>query len=145
MILRLEMPFLDTTFPIGMVSMWRIEEGQSIGFGGVLCEITCSDRLKLRGTTLSAHKLIHLAERGEGQVEYRWRKGKIEVVYEIVASEPARLGKILAEPGSSKATGDLLAVMTTNDDPLPVEPPPPGSAKMRVGARSVESFKRSAP
>jgi hypothetical protein len=143
MILRLELPFLDTAFPRGVVSHWSVEAGQQLDYGAVICEVTCSDRLKLRGTSLAAHKLMRMAKQSESPVEYRWRKGKVEVVYQIVSSESARLVAIHALEGADVSTGDLLAIVATGADPVPAEAPPKGSPTLRVAARSLEATQRS--
>ncbi|MGH8924158.1 MAG: hypothetical protein ACRDWA_05895 [Acidimicrobiia bacterium] len=145
MILRLELPFLDTTFPKGVLTAWRVTEKQAVAYGKVFCEVTCFDRYKLRGTSLAAHKLMRTASRGGEEVEYRWRKGKVEVVYEVVASEPAELVAIQAQVGTEVATGDLLGLVAIGADPyvLPSSPPPQGSPKLRVVARTLETAERN--
>ncbi|MGH9053429.1 MAG: hypothetical protein ACRDWX_10505 [Acidimicrobiia bacterium] len=144
MILRLEVPFLDTNIPYGVLQTWHVSEGGGIDFGEPLCDILAEDYLAMRRGGLKAYRAARLVERRETARPrgYFFKKGRVHLIFRLISSEPdtAVLRALLAQEGAPLQTGDPLALVVTNGEEVPVEVEPVSQFPlMRVVADCIET------
>lgn len=119
MILRLQVPFLETFAEEGSVLKWHVKEGDALQFGDAICDIAVSEWMALRKTKRAVN-LIKITGKSQGNVKHNFekREGRGLLVMGVVASEPGYLRVVRAHEGEPVSVGDLLALVTTD----PAEP-----------------------
>lgn len=119
MILRLQVPFLETFSEEGSVVKWHVKEGDELQFGDPICDIALSQWMALRKTK-RAVSLIKITGKSQGNVKHNFekREGRGVLVMGVVASEAGYLRDVRAPEGKTVSVGDLLALVTTD----PTEP-----------------------
>lgn len=141
MILRLEVPFLETFSHKGVVTAWHVREGAKVEFGDPICDMALSEWRALRKTK-RAINIVKLRDPNNSvQHEFETRQGRGVLNMRIVASEAAYIRRIDVPAGKSAGVGDLLALVSTD----PAEPlvDVPGAPAMRVVATSVDVMEES--
>lgn len=144
MILRLEVPFLDTNIPHGVLKTWHLSEGEEIDFGEPLCDILAEDYLAMRRGGLKAYRAARFVERRETARPrgYFFKKGRVHLIFRLISSEPdtAVVRTLLAHEGAPLRTGDPLALVVTTGEELPAEVEPLSQFPiMRVVADCIET------
>lgn len=119
MILRLQVPFLETFAEEGNVEKWHVKEGDALQFGDPICDIALSRWIALRKTKRAVN-LIKITGKGPGNVKHNFekREGRGVLVMRVVASEGGYLREVRAPEGQTVSVGDLLALVTTDPDEL---------------------------
>ncbi len=120
MILRLQVPFLETFAEEGSVVKWHVKEGDALQFGDPICDIALSQWMALRKTKRAVN-LIKITGKSQGNVKHNFekREGRGVLVMRVVASETGYLRDVRAPEGKTVSVGDLLALVSTDSgEPL---------------------------
>jgi hypothetical protein len=144
MILRIEVPYLETAVRRGLIFNWDKGENEQVEYGERLCSIAVDEKLSLRRDKRAnvLARVPGLGDRAASLNRYVRRKPRGLILFELVASEPAVLRYILAQEGQRIETGEIVGIATT-DPGEPVDrsaPPPDGAPSMRVVARIMETY-----
>jgi hypothetical protein len=135
-ILRLEVPFLETFSNQGLVTEWHVRAGDKVDFGDPICDIALSEWRALRKTKRAINIVKLRDEKNKLQHEFENRSGRGVLNLRVVASEPAIVRRIEIPVGTKAGVGDLLALVSTDpDEPIVENPEAP---TMRVVATSPE-------
>jgi len=118
MILRLVVPQINRMIPGGSVLKWHVAEGQRVGFGDDLLDLTAqlagrtirplADRIR----TMTEARRIHVQD----VVDLEQGAPAATVSFRITASDVGILRRICAPEGTYGDVGALLAVLTTGED-----------------------------
>ena len=139
MILRLQVPFLETFARGGTVASWHASEGDLLRFGDPICDIALSEWMALRKTK-RAINLVRIHGKGQEKVrhDFELRQGRGVLTMRIVASEDGYLRQVLAATGRRGNVDDLLAFVSTEpQEPLATDTS--AAPAMRVVATSAEA------
>jgi pyruvate/2-oxoglutarate dehydrogenase complex dihydrolipoamide acyltransferase (E2) component len=116
MMMKITMPTYDQSMRGGRVLRWHKGEGDDIGFGDDICDVAIDEFAVLRrtgrATLLSGRRQKKLRD------DLEVREGKVYREMTITSSDQGTLRKVVAGEGDSIALGDLLAVVTTDGQPL---------------------------
>ncbi len=117
MILRLEVPYLETAVRGGTIVQWDKEVGEAVGFGERVCSIVVEEWLALRRDK-RASKLSSLmsAARSAKENRYEWRQNRGSLTLDIISSEQCILREIRAEAGSRVELAQTIALVSTGGD-----------------------------
>lgn len=136
MILRLEVPFLETFSNKGQVTQWHVQPGDKVDFGDPICDIALSEWRALRKTKRAINIVKVRDENSKIQHEFENRSGRGVLNLRVVASESAFIRQIEIATGTKAGVGDLLGLVSTDpDEPIVNNPEAP---TMRVVATSPE-------
>lgn len=118
MILAVRLPHIDANLPAAMVSTWLVEPGAPVAYGQPLCSLVVTDIVRLRTEAASrANSLIKAKRRQRrSKVNLQTDSGRIEVNYELLASEPVSIVRIEALADTRVEPGSLLAVASTDPE-----------------------------
>ena len=139
MLLRVSLPANDPTFRSGIVTAWHVAEGEAVGFGDALCDVSIDQfaamqrtkRAALLGSTSRLRK-----RRVRDDVSIREGRGVAHVT--LKCSEPGvKLGKVIAAEGERVDIGDMVAVLTDSDHSGPIGD---GDIETAPEARVVADF-----
>jgi pyruvate/2-oxoglutarate dehydrogenase complex dihydrolipoamide acyltransferase (E2) component len=135
-ILRLEVPFLETFSNKGMLTKWHVQPGDKVEFGDAICDIALSEWRALRKTKRAINIVKVRDENSKIHHEFENRSGRGVLNLRVVASESAYIRQIDIPTGTKAGVGDLLALVSTDrDEPVVNNPEAP---TMRVVATSPE-------
>ena len=116
MIVRIELPQLETDVARSVLTAWRFAEGDDIGFGEPICDLQVTERVLPEAAGAGAIDLVASGRRRKKRrSSRRTSSGTFIVEYSVIASEPARLSRIVASPGQEVAAGELLGVAVIGD------------------------------
>lgn len=108
--LRVLIPHLDTNLPRARIAQWHVAEGHSVGFGEPICDLQIGDRLKMKATG----RAYGLLRKSRSLVsEYTEEVDRFEVLFRLLASEPATITRHLAAVGDQVNVGDEIALART--------------------------------
>ncbi len=113
MILKLEMPMIDQSLRGGRVVSWFKQEGEPIGFGDEICRVAVDEFAVLRRTARAT--LLSGRRRKKLKSDLEVRQGKVYLEVDVTSSDSGVLRKQIAREGEPLQSGDLLAVVTTED------------------------------
>ncbi len=138
MIMRLAMPALDASLRSGRVTRWLKEEGDSFGFGVVLCEVALDEFVALRRTARATLLSGRKARKLRSTVEVR--EGKVLLEVGVTSAEAGTMRKVLAAEGAAVAIGELLAVVSsTGEEDLGSEESWTSAPPLRCTANVISS------
>lgn len=112
MILRLETPMLDQSLMGGQLRDWIVSEGESFGFGDVICHVEFNQFAALRRTAYATKLSGKKNKSLKSNLEVR--EGKVSLVVAVTAADSGWVREIVAQPGADVKVGSLLAVVTTD-------------------------------
>lgn len=113
MIMRLDMPNVDPSLRGGKVTRWLKQEGDTFGFGDVLCEVAVDEFAVLRRTARATKLTGRRRRKLKSDLEIR--EGKVYLELAITSADQGVLRKILIDHGAPATIGDTLAVVSTMD------------------------------
>lgn len=113
MIQRLEMPTMDQSMRGGRVIAWYKHEGDPIAFGDEICKLAIDEFAVLRRTARAT--LLSGRRRKKLKSDLEVRQGKVYLEVELTSSDQGVLRKQIAREGDPLASGDLLAVVASED------------------------------
>lgn len=143
MILKVEVPFLESSLKGGIVSEWHKTEGERVDFGEVICTIAVDEWLGLRRDK-RASVIAGIGGSDQRDLKrlnrFEWRNKRGMMFLEVVASEPATLKRILSGQGARVEVGDVLALASTGDTEIDedLDVDPRGIPSLRTVARAAE-------
>lgn len=136
MILRLEVPFLETFSNTGQVTQWHVRAGDKVDFGDPICDIALSEWRALRKTKRAVNIVKVRDENSKVRHEFETRSGRGVLNLRVIASESAFIRQIDIPAGRKAGVGNLLGLVSTDpDEPIVNNPEAP---TMRVVATSPE-------
>jgi hypothetical protein len=135
MLLKLLMPpYYRAPEHNSVIVTWYKREGEWVDFGDDLFDFRLSQGLVMR-SDVPAYSLDHverMARQRPQQAQRRMEEGRMPAagtrresayrvdrrgtIIRVTAADRGTLGKIYAAEGECRAVGELLAVLTTNDD-----------------------------
>lgn len=112
--LSLQMPFVGPALQGGRVVRWAKKPGDSFVFGDELCIVSIEQVLALRKTQTAS--ILGGSKRRRRRVrEGLEQRESVGLLFQVVASEPGTIRRLLVEVGQPAKVGDVLAVLTAAD------------------------------
>ncbi len=118
MLLKLSVPVADAAFEAGYVSAWHKSEGDAIGFGDDICDISIDEFMALQRTK-RATLLGSTSKWPQRKVKdgYDRREGRGLVTIRLTSSETGvKVGKILVPVGGRIKIGTIIGTLIGGDD-----------------------------
>lgn len=120
MLLKLSVPVGDAAFEAGFVAKWHKSEGDTIGFGDDICDISIDEFMALqrtkRATLLGSTSKWRQRRIKDG---YDRREGRGLVTIRITSSESGvKVGRIFVPVGGRIKIGTVIAALTGGDEEL---------------------------
>ncbi len=125
MFMKLSFPQANGAFQAGVVTKWHIGEGEPLGFGDAVCDLSVDEFLALQRTK-RASLLGSTSKRRRRKVKdgIDHREGRGAVVIRLVCGESGMtLRRQVAAVGERVSVGGLIAVIGTAEGDVPNQVP----------------------
>lgn len=118
MLLKLILPAVGRMFDQGTVAQWHVQEGDHVGFGDDLFDFEVHERIKV----VRSLKADVITAENEEESGDPYARRAVDMRIRVTSSDVGVMRKILAGPGYARQTGEVVALLTLEeDDPMETE------------------------